>query len=695
MDLAATLDEALRLHRQGRLRDAFERYKAILAAHPEHAPAFHYAGVVLLQSGDASSAVDLIRKAIAIDPGPAEPWANLAQALAAIGRPEAAVNALREAAARAPQQAEIWSNLAVAELELRRYGEAEGAARKAVAVDARHAPAWFNLALVLEPQGRILEALDAASRAAALEPDEIARAGLVAQLQEDLGRFAAARKTLDAALARRPTAAALHSQQARVLERMGDLPAAARALETVLRLQADDGPALSQLIFLRKQQGDWHDLPALQNRFRSGVAAGWPWLTPFSLLSDPATRAQQRLAAERWSARFPASPAAEGAPAAISEGRLRIGYLSSDYYEHPTAVLTAGLFEHHDRSRFEIVGYSTGPNDGSPLRARVAAAFDRFVDAAAWSPDELAARIRADAIDILVDLKGHTAGAPTAALALRPAPIQAHYLGYPGTLGAGYVDYLIGDPVVTPLDHAPDYRETLVQLPWSYQVNDRGRTAAAAPSRAALGLAADAVVLCCFNNTWKLNAEVFDAWARILLARPAALLWLLARSDSDPAIDHLRREMAARRVDPARLVFATHRPRADYLALYEHADLFLDTWPYNAHTTASDALWMGCPVVTWCGETFAGRVGASLLTAVGLPELIAAGVDGYVDLAVELAGDAAARSGYREHLAGPGRASPLFDVARTTKALEVAYARMAMDYRHGVRRPIRVESADL
>jgi len=695
MDLTATIDEALRLHRQGRLRDAFERYQAILAEHPEHAPAAHYAGVVLLQSGDASNAIDLIRQAITIDPGPAEPWANLAQALTAIGRPEAAVNALKEAAARSPQQAEIWSNLAVAELELRRFGDAEASARKAVAIDARHAPAWFNLALVLEPQGRILEALDAASRAAALEPDEIARAGLVAQLQEDLGRFAAARKTIDAALARRPTAAALHSQQARVLERMGDLPAAARSLETVLRLQADNGPALSQLLFLRKQLGDWHDLPELQNRFRAGVAAGWPWLTPFSLLSDPATRAQQRLAAEHWSAHFAASPDAAGPRATIAEGRLRIGYLSSDYYEHPTAVLTAGLFEHHDRSRFEIVGYSTGPNDGSALRSRVAAAFGRFIDAAAWSPEELAARIRADGIDILVDLKGHTAGAPTAALALRPAPIQAHYLGYPGTLGAGYVDYLIGDPIVTPLAHAPDYRETLVQLPWSYQVNDRARAAAAAPPHEALGLAADAVVLCCFNSTWKLNPEVFDAWARILLARPAALLWLLARGDNDAATGNLRREMAARGVDPARLVFATHRPRADYLALYEHADLFLDTWPYNAHTTASDALWMGCPVVTWCGETFAGRVGASLLTAVGLPELVTSGVDAYVDLAVDLAGNVAARAKYRERLIGPGRASPLFDVVRATKALEVAYARMALDYRNRVRAPIRIEPADL
>jgi protein O-GlcNAc transferase len=197
-------------------------------------------------------------------------------------------------------------------------------------------------------------------------------------------------------------------------------------------------------------------------------------------------------------------------------------------------------------------------------------------------------------------------------------------------------------------------------------------------------------VLCCFNSTWKLNPEVFDAWARILRARPDTALWLLARHGDDPAEGNLRREMSARGVDPDRLVFAAHRAREDYLGLYAHADLFLDSWPYNAHTTASDALWMGCPVVTWCGETFPARVGASLLTAVGLPGLIASGVDAYVELATGLAGDAAARARHREHLLGPGRASPLFDVAGTAEALELLYEHMGRNYREGVRAPLRI-----
>jgi predicted O-linked N-acetylglucosamine transferase (SPINDLY family) len=688
---AAAIDEALRLHRQGKLREAFERYAAILARDPVNVSALHLSGVALFQSGNAPLAIDRIRQAIAIDSKPPEPWANLAQALGAIGRHEAAANALREAASRAPQQPEIWSNLAAAELSVGRAAEAEAVARNAIKVDPVHPGGWFNLALALEKQGRVLEALDAASRAASLPQDQFAPAGLLAQLHEGIGQLDRARKVLETALAQWPAATVLHAQLARVAERAGDLPAATAALANVLRLDPKDGAALSQLIFLRKQVADWHDLAALRERFRAGVAAGRAWLTPFSLLSDPSTRAEQRRAAERWSALFPTGQPAPRAIITPPSGRLRIGYLSSDFHEHPTALLTAGLFEHHDRGRFEIVGYSTGPNDGSAARARVVAAFDRFVDAATWDADALARRIRADGIDILVDLKGHTAQAPTAALARRPAPIQVHYLGYPGTLGAPFVDYLIGDPVVTPREHAADYAELLVELPWSYQVNDRSREAAATPPRDALGLPAGAVVLCCFNSTYKLNPEVLDAWARILAARADTVLWLLARSDGDPATDNLRREIASRGIDPARLVFAAHRPRAEYLALYRHADLFLDTWPYNAHTTASDALWMGCPVVTWLGPTFAGRVGASLLRAVGLPELVADDVDAYVEKAVALAGDAAERARLRAHLEGPGRASPLFDAAETAQALEAAYLRMADDYRRGVKVAFRVE----
>jgi protein O-GlcNAc transferase len=691
MDINDALEKALRLHRQGKLREAFREYSAILDKHPDSAPALHLSGVVLHQSGDHAGAVDRIRRSIGIDAAPADPWVNLANALDALDRSEAAVNALKEAARRAPRTPEIWSNLAASELALGRLADAERSARESIAIDPRYPPGWKNLAHVLEPQGRILEALDAASRAAALAPGEIAPAGLKAQIQEKLGQFDNARKTLQEALARNPATADLHLQLATVAERLGDDAAAAKAYENALRLQPGNGPALAQLLFLRKRLCDWHDLANLQTRFRDGVAAGNPFLTPFSFLSDPSSRTDQKRCAENWSAPF-ARPDARRL--ASTGRRLRIGYLSGDFHDHPTAVLTAGVFEAHDRSRFEILGYSTGPADGSALRARVVVAFDHFVDAHEKPPDALAERIRADGIDILVDLKGHTSGAsPLPVLARRPAPLQAHWLGYPGTLGTPFIDYLIGDPIVTPFDDAPDYSETLVQLPWSYQSNDRSRIIAPAPTRAELGLADGATVFCCFNNAYKLNPGVLDAWASVLTAVPRSMLWLMVRGNRDPAVSNLRREATARGIAAERLVFATRRPHAEYLALYRRADLFLDTWPYNAHTTASDALWAGCPVVTWRGETFAGRVAASLLRAAGMSELVAENVDSYIAKAVALAGDPVRLAALRLHLEGPGRASPLFDVAAFTRALETAYLAMVDQHRAGRREPIRVATA--
>jgi protein O-GlcNAc transferase len=681
-------EQALELHRLGKLREAADGYAAILAADPNHAGALHFYGVVRHQSGDHVGAADLIRKSIALDPAPADPWSNLAAALDALGQRAAAVNALKESSGRAPRDPQIWTNLAALQFALGQAGDAERSARAAVAADARSSTAWCTLALILEPQDRLLEALDAASRAVDLAPGAVTPAGVKAQLQDRLGQLDMARRTLATALVRNPTAVPLLAQFAQVAERAGQLRSAADAYERALRLQPENGQVLAQLLFLRKRMGDWHDLPALQSRFRDGVGQRLPFLTPFSSLSDPSTRAEQRACAENWTA--PLIRPMPGFRRRLHSGRLRIGYLSGDFYDHPTSVLVVGVLEAHDRSRFEIVGYSTGPDDRGALRSRVAAACDRFADMRTATAEQLARRIQDDRIDLLVDLKGHTDGASMPALALHPAPIQVHWLGYPGTLGAPFVDYLIGDPVVTPAEDSPDYSEILVELPWSYQSNDRSRVATGPPPRAACGLPEAAVVLCCFNSTYKLNPDVFDAWAGILAAVPGAVLWLLARDDDDPAIGNLRREAATRGIAPERLVFAVHRAQPDYLGLYRHADLFLDTWPYNAHTTASDALWAGCPVLTWRGATFAGRVAASLLRAVGLPELVAGDRDAYVAAAIALARDPARRCALRSYLTGAGRASRLFDAAGFTQALESAFEAMATQYREGRKAGIRI-----
>ena len=689
MSVATEFERAYRLHQAGKLREAFMRYGAILETDPQHAGALHYSGVVLFQSGKSVEAVERIRASIEIDPGSADAWSNLALALQSLDRGAAAVNALKEAARRAPRSPEVLANLSAAELGLGRVRDAETSARGATLVDPNYAAGWYNLALALEPQGRLLEALDAVTRAAGLASKETAYAGFKSRIEARLDAPDKARATLDAALARKPTDAALRFQLAGLLESQGKLPEAAATFGDVLRMDPRNGAALSEVTFLRQRLADWGTLPDLWRQFRDGVGKGLPLLSPFVFLSQPSTRAEQRRCADTWTTSFvPAMPASPRG--LLSGSRLRIGYLSADLYTHATAFLTAGMFEQHDRARFEIVAFSTGPDDKSPMRQRLQRAFDRFVDVRGASALQLAEAIRKHGIDILVDLKGHTEGAPPSVLGLRPAAIQVHYLGYPGTLGGSLVDYLIGDPIVTPPTHAADYAETLALLPHSYQVNDRTRPIAPPPPREALDLPRDAVVLCCFNSLYKLNPRVFDAWAKIMARAPDTVLWLLARRDDDPAIGALRREAVKRGLDARRLVFAKSRPNAEYLGLYQHADLFLDTWPYNAHTTASDALWGGCPVLTWRGETFAGRVAASLLAAVGLPDLICDDLEDYITAAVAIALDPDYRRRLRGHLEGPGRASPLFDTVGTTRALEAAYTAMADQYRRNVRQSIRI-----
>ena len=480
MTIGSEFDRAFRLHQQGKLREAFLRYDAILKADPQHAPALHYSGVVLHQAGKHVAAAERIRAAIAADPTSPDAWSNLALVLQAVDRPEAAVNALKEAGKRAPHSPEIWCNLAAAHLALGELDDAERSARQAIAADARHAAGWYHLALALAPRGRTLEALDAATRAHGIAADVAAHAGLKAQLEDQLGSPDQAKATLGVALARHPTTTALRFDLASLLERHGDLAGAASAYELVLRAEPSHGAALSQLLFVRQRTGDWRDLAALRGAFKAGIAESRPLLSPFVCLSQPATRTEQRRCAENWAQSLHLSIATNAAPR-LSQGRLKIGYLSADFHTHATAFLTAGLFEHHDRARFEVTAYSVGPDDRSPMRARLQRAFDRFVDLRGAPPGTIAEAIRRDQTDLLIDLKGHTEGVSPAVLALRPAPVQIHYLGYPGTLGGNLVDYLIGDAVVTPHTHAADYAETLVQLPDSYQVNDIAREVSAHP----------------------------------------------------------------------------------------------------------------------------------------------------------------------------------------------------------------------
>ncbi len=445
-------------------------------------------------------------------------------------------------------------------------------------------------------------------------------------------------------------------------------------LDTAVSLNPNFAEAIAQLVYQLKQNCDWGRIDSLTRRLIDAVDANSAPVNPFVFLSLDTTLGQQLQCARQWAAaHFPAHGAK--AAARVSD-RITLGYLSADFQEHATAQLIAELFVLHDRSRFRVIGYSYGHDDGSAARRRLAESFDAFVDLETASHTDAAARIREDGVDILIDLKGYTTDARPEIVALRPAPIQVNYLGYPGTMGTEAIDYILVDPFVVPPSEQIHFTEKLVHLPDCYQVNDRRRPIASPiPTRAECGLPDGAFVFCCLSAPYKITAPMFDIWMRLLAAVPHSVLWLLESSPGATA--NLQREAEGRLTGgSARLKFAPGLPNPQHLARLAVADLFLDTLPYNAHTLTSDALWAGCPVVTCAGATFASRVAGSVLHAVGLPELVTTSLADYEALALRLARDPARLQAIRTKLKNNRLATPLFDSERLTRNIEAAYEEM-------------------
>ncbi|HEX3483611.1 MAG TPA: hypothetical protein VHT51_01035, partial [Micropepsaceae bacterium] len=360
---------------------------------------------------------------------------------------------------------------------------------------------------------------------------------------------------------------------------------------------------------------------------------------------------------------------------AYRHDKIRIAYISTDFRAHAVAFLIVGCFEHHDKSRFETTAISLHPDDGSETRQRIVAAFDRFIDVQAMSDAAVAAKLRELEIDIAIDLNGYTGDARTGILGHRPAPVQVNYLGYPGTMGAPYMDYLIADPMVIPSQDRVHYSEKIVYLPHGYQANDRKRRIAErTPTRHEAGLPETGFVFACFNNTHKIGPEMFDIWMRLLRDVEGSVLWLF--EDNAEAAHNVKRETVARGVSAERVIFAPRVMPPEHLARTRLADLFLDTLPYNAHTTASDALWMGLPIVTCPSTTFPSRVAASLLHAIGMPEMVTSSLAEYEALAGALARDPVRLAAIKAKLIRNRDTEPMFDTARFTRYLEAAYTGM-------------------
>lgn len=527
---------------------------------------------------------------------------------------------------------------------------AERAFRAALRRGTRLEATLYGLGAVLVAQSRLDEGIEALRQAVEALPSE-------ARYRVALGDALVRGKQLSEAVTQFEAAAALAPE---------DLEAQSRVYKPLLDICAWDrvDAALERLLAHAREE------PA--ERWTRRVH---PWIALRLPLPVDMRHTIARQHALRVAARAAALPAPRQGERPAARERLRIGYLSADLRNHPVGQLAAGLFERHDRARFEISAYSLSGDDGSDHRKRLRAAFEHFVDAENLPAEALAQRIADDGIDILVDLGGYTGGARSEVLALRPAPLQVAYLGYPGPMQADFIDYTIADAVVAPEAELGAIREAVVHLPACYQANDdRQPTAAATPTREAEGLPPSGFVFCCFNQTFKIERETFAAWMRILGAVPGAVLWLFASNAEAEA--NLRSAAAAQGVDPARLAFARWAKRPEHLARQRLADLFLDTTHYNGHTTDSDALWAGVPLVTRSAEAFAGRVGASLLKAIGLPELVVERLEDYERLAIELARDPARLAALRARLAQNRLMRPLFRSADFTRTLERAYERM-------------------
>ncbi|HTJ57728.1 MAG TPA: tetratricopeptide repeat protein [Devosiaceae bacterium] len=566
-------------------------------------------------------------------------------------------------------------------LEQGQFENADLAFRLALTAAPERFEAHMGLGTALEQLGDHKSAVESFTAAVRVRPEAAAAHNNLAIALYGCLRLEECIAAYQAALALRPDLAAIHHNLGEVLRDVGRTADAAAAFEAALRLEPGYLDSAVQLAHARRLLCDWGQYEADWQLLQQLVANNVP-LPPFSLLAWPSTPAEQLSAARTWAARLsvPADRLAPGRPNA--SGKIRLGYISADFRAHATGQLIGEVIERHDRSRFEVVCYSYGPNDGSPERRRIEAAADVFIDISARSHLEAAQRIAGDGIDILLDLQGNTSGARTEIFACRPAPVQVNYLAYPATMGSGHYDYIIADPVLIPASEQRWFAENLVHLPNCYQPNDPNRRIEAPlHSRADYGLPEGAFVFCGFHNSFKITPAVFDVWMRLLHGVPNSVLWLLETGAE--VRQNLLLEAARRGIAGERLVFAKRVGPDEHLARQRHADLFLDAFPYGAHTTGTDALLVGLPIVALAGKTFTSRVAASLLASARLPELVTATVGEYEALALELARSPEKLEALRAKLSRPRAELPLFDMKRYIAGLELAFAEMHRRARAG------------
>lgn len=666
-----------------RFDEALQAYDRVIAQKPGYADALFNRAFLLRQLGRHDEALKSYDLAVAAEPSHAPAWCNRGVLLNDMGRLEEALLSYDRAVAARPLYPEAHFNRGVTLENLRRLDDALKAYDTALAQRPDLAEALSNRGTVLRGLKRFDDALQSYNRALALRPDLVPALSNRGMILHELKRFDEAVASCDQALAIDPNNVDALNNRGTTLQDLKRFDEAVANYERLLAVAPNHPHAFSGYASSALNLCDWSKRSEIEAMLAQRIADRSTTISPFTLIGYSDDPGLQLQCAQNYRAhRIPATPEPLWRGERWTHDKIRVAYLSADLKAHATAFLMAEMFERHDRLRFETIAVSFSVDDGSTMRQRLIAAFDRFHDVRTHSDRDVAAFLREQEIDIAVDLKGYTNDSRAEIFAFRPAPITAAYLGYPATMGAPFIDYIIADRIVTPFEHQPFYSEQIVQLPGSYQVNDGKRVVSSrTPARPEVGLPEQGFVFCSFNNNWKITPQVFDVWMRLLRDVEGSVLWLL--SDNAGAERNLRREASARGIDPARLVFAAREQPADHLARHRLADLFLDTLPCNAHTTASDALWAGLPLLTCLGNAFAGRVAASLVTAAGLPDLVASDLGEYERLALALARDPARLAETKARLAEGRATCALFDAQGFARNLEAAYVRMWETWQRG------------
>jgi predicted O-linked N-acetylglucosamine transferase (SPINDLY family) len=656
--------------------EALADFEKTLSMEPANIAALHSRGRLLIKRKRHAEALTSFERILALDPAHAEAASERGIVLIELKNYEEALTAFDRALQIASDSVETLSNRASVLVRLKRYEEALANSDRAIALDPSFGAAWHNRGSALAGLKRYKEALTCYDKALALAPENANtwnnRGATMISLKQD----EAALSDFETALRINPADADSWSNRARAFSTLKRFPDAIADSDRALALDPGHAAATRIGVHSRLHTCDWQRREEDKRRITAGLMAGSRVIEALDHRGLCDSEGENLVAARLWVAEeCPATAYPLWRGERYQHDKIRIAYLSTDFRAHAVAFLIVGIFEHHDKDRFETVAISFSRDDKSETRTRIETAFDRFIDVQEMNDSQVAALMRDMEIDIAIDLNGYTGDSRTAILAQRPVPVQVNYLGYPGTMGAPYIDYIIADRIVIPEEHRVHYSEKVVYLPDAYQANDRKRRIAdRTPTRAEAGLPEHGFVFASFNNTYKIGPEVFDVWMRLLRDVEGSVLWLL--EDNSIAAAKLKRETHARGIAPERLVFAPRTQPDQHLARHRLADLFLDTLPYNAHTTASDALWMGLPLVTCPGSTFPGRVAASLLSAIGMPELVTASLADYEVLALKLAREPAALAAIKAKLAANRDTHPMFDTARFARYLESAYVTM-------------------